>query len=512
MNTFYKPYTNNLFKTILLSFTIIFLVQCKHKSQSQEKTNTINVLAGDALSNFHESNGWQMVEAVKAVPNKTEFTITSNSKNKGTILNNGATKIKHPFLITKQAFQDVKIDLEFMVPKGSNAGVYVMDRYEIQILDSYGVAHPTFADLGGIYQRWDPKKEDDLRGYGGVAPRVNASKAPGEWQTLSIIFRAPRFDSEGNKTENARFISVKVNNQLVQDNVEVEGPTRRSEIKPEVPTAPIAIQGNHGPVAIKKFEITPLDKDPLLAIEEEWTTLFNGKDLSGWAAYTGGRGDENALKGDRIFKVNNDVIHIYEGAKSNSKQHNANLVSEQVYSNFHLQVEYRWLKKKFEPRTKANRDAGILFHIHTDLQKVWPHSIEMQLGDGKSGGKYVTGDIFVIKDSRAETPIENNAYKKGAPLSPRGMLDTGRVGRGKTSIFPEKEIGEWNLAEIIVNGNKKATYYMNGVLVNEVYNMQYKATDSTWKPLISGPISLQAEWAELQYRTIRLKKLNPTNQ
>nr|WP_319512272.1 DUF1080 domain-containing protein [uncultured Draconibacterium sp.] len=504
----------NVFRAILATIIIGSLIQYKSAAQIQQPASAIDMLQGDVLSNFEPVKGWKMVKSVEAIPNKTEFMVTPATQNGGQILNNGAIKAKHSFLVTKGEFKDIKIDLEFMVPKNSNAGVYVMGRYEIQIFGSYGVTEPTFSDLGGIYQSWDPEKEGDLRGSGGVAPMVNAVKAPGEWQTLSIVFRAPRFNKEGIKVENARFISVKVNDILVQDNVEVPGPTRQGgdRFKQEALMGPISIQGNHGPVAIKKYEVTPLEKDPILDIEEKWTTLFNGKDLKGWTAYNGwtagDRGSENAIKGEEIFKVNNGVIHVYNGAEPGSNQSNANLVSEQSFSIFHLQVEYRWLKNKFQPRTEANRDAGILFHIHTNPKNVWPASIEMQLGDGKSGDKYVTGDIFVIHNSRAEIPVENEKYKPGAPLSLRGMLDDGKVGRGMTSVYAEKELGEWNLAEIIVHGSDKAEYYLNGKLINEVNNMKFEDKNGVWKPLDSGQISLQAEWAELEYRNIRVKKLN----
>ena len=86
-----------------------------------------------------------------------------------------------------------------------------------------------------------------------MPPLVNATKAPGEWQRLDIKFRAPRFDADGLKTENARFISVHLNGQLVQQDVEVTGPTRAHPLKEESTTGPIAIQGNHGPIAMRSF-------------------------------------------------------------------------------------------------------------------------------------------------------------------------------------------------------------------------------------------------------------------
>lgn len=80
---------------------------------------------------------------------------------------------------------------------------------------------------------------------------VNASKEPGTWQKYEVVFRAPRIDENGNKTENAEFVKVVHNGQLIHKNAEVTGPTREAmkEFEPEEAMGPIRIQGDHGPVA-----------------------------------------------------------------------------------------------------------------------------------------------------------------------------------------------------------------------------------------------------------------------
>lgn len=153
---------------------------------------------------------------------------------------------------------DAEIHIEFNVPKDSNSGVYIQGRYEVQVFDSYG--KPTIAehDCGAIYQRWDPTRGKGNEGYEGHTPTVNASKAPGEWQTFDITFRAPRFDAAGKKTENAKFIKVLHNGQVIHQNIEVNGPTRGSKFPNEAATGPIVIQGDHGPVAYRNLKIVSL--------------------------------------------------------------------------------------------------------------------------------------------------------------------------------------------------------------------------------------------------------------
>ena len=155
-------------------------------------------------------------------------------------------------LFTTWEHGDLDLSLDIMMPKGSNSGLYFMGRYEVQLLDSWGVRAPTFADLGGIYQRWDDGRGAGREGFEGTAPRQNASRAPGLWQHLEISFRAPTF-KETQKLTNARFATVRLNGVVVQENVEVTGPTRAAAFNDEVPTGPLMIQGDHGPIAIRNI-------------------------------------------------------------------------------------------------------------------------------------------------------------------------------------------------------------------------------------------------------------------
>lgn len=153
-------------------------------------------------------------------------------------------------LFTTEEFGDIEAHIEYVVPKGSNSGVYFQGRYEIQILDSWGVEKLKYGDNGGIYQRWA-----DGKGFEGHAPRVNASRAPGKWQTFDVVFRAPRFDTAGNKTANARFERVVHNGKLIHENVEVTGPTVAAAFGDEKPTGPLMLQGDHGPVAYRNLRV-----------------------------------------------------------------------------------------------------------------------------------------------------------------------------------------------------------------------------------------------------------------
>ena len=139
------------------------------------------------------------------------------------VLVNSPTDAAKGHLSTTFEHGDIDVSLDVMLPKGSNSGVYLMGRYEVQLFDSWGASRPTFADMGGIYQRWNERRGAGNEGYEGVPPRLNASRAPGLWQHLEIVFRAPRFEGR-RKVANARFVKVSLNGVVVQENVEVTGP------------------------------------------------------------------------------------------------------------------------------------------------------------------------------------------------------------------------------------------------------------------------------------------------
>jgi hypothetical protein len=176
------------------------------------------------------------------------------------VLVNGP-KGQAPDLVSKQLFGDVEVHAELLIPRKSNSGVKLMGLYEIQIYDSHGVKEPTASDCGGIYPRAEltPVYHHIDKG---IPPRLNAARLAGEWQTLDICFRAPRFDGKGKKTANARFVRVVLNGRLIHDNVEVATPTGHAWHNPEVTAGPLLLQGDHGPVAFRNIRVLALPEEP----------------------------------------------------------------------------------------------------------------------------------------------------------------------------------------------------------------------------------------------------------
>jgi hypothetical protein len=195
---------------------------------------------------FRQKNGseaWKVVSDVRLDPSDPKKLLGEGEggSDRGVLLR-GA--VEHGTdLITEKDFGDCELHVEFVVPQRSNSGVYLMGRYEIQILDSYG------------------KKDDQLRpgDCGGIyitsKPSTNATKPPGQWQSFDVVFQAPRFDASGKKTQDAKFLSVKLNGVEIQKDVDVKGPTGSEISREEKPTGPVMFQGDHGVVAFRNVRI-----------------------------------------------------------------------------------------------------------------------------------------------------------------------------------------------------------------------------------------------------------------
>lgn len=133
-------------------------------------------------------------------------------------------------LITEQKFDDFKLHVEFRYPAGSNSGLYLRGRYEVQIMDTPREEHPSNVLYGGV--------------YGFLTPSEIAAKEPGEWQTYEIAFIG-------------RMVTIVANGKTVISNQEIPGITGGALDSNEGEPGPIYLQGDHGPVEFRKITITP---------------------------------------------------------------------------------------------------------------------------------------------------------------------------------------------------------------------------------------------------------------
>lgn len=242
-------------------YSLLSLLLCALNASAQSSELPSATITLQNLNDFKPTgSNWKIAGDVFYDLNKDgKASIKSGS---GVLVNELSGKAKD-HLFTKMEHGDLELELDFMMEKGSNSGIYLQGRYEVQLFDSWGVKEPRVTDCGAIYERWDESRPEGQKGYQGHPPTQNVSKAPGLWQHYKIVFRAPRFDDKGQKTENARFIKVIHNGVTIHENIEVTGPTRTAAFQDEKPTGPLMIQGDHGPVAIRNIKYKAYGVEPV---------------------------------------------------------------------------------------------------------------------------------------------------------------------------------------------------------------------------------------------------------
>jgi len=238
------------------------------------------------------------------------------------LVDSGAVEVANGDLRTKQAFGDYRMHVEFKVPElpedvtgqdRGNSGVYMQERYEIQILDSYGDPTNDVNEAGAIYNQ--------------KAPDSNEALPPGEWQTYDIEFRAADFDAAGNKVRDAR-LTMDWNGVTVHDDVAIPGGTGGNI--PEGPsTGAIRLQDHGNAVQFRNIWIEPLESDdpappvcePTTASDEfegdqldrcRWRTIL--RESSSHYRVQDGRLEIDALDGDMHGGATNAANVILQDA------------------------------------------------------------------------------------------------------------------------------------------------------------------------------------------------------
>jgi hypothetical protein len=233
----------------------LFALLLNVPSPSRADDGWIDLIGAEALDAWVPPTGeWAIGSEVKVDP-KNPRRLAFEPRHAGVLVNGPIGKTKD--IVTKRKFGDAEVHLEFFIPKGSNSGIKLHGLYEIQISDSFGVPAPLAMHCGGIYPRAELKPVYHYLDQG-HPPKVNAAKPPGEWQTIDLVFKAPRFDGAGKKVSSARFVKVVLNGKVVQEDVELATPTGHAWQDREMSEGPILIQGDHGPVAFRNLRVRPL--------------------------------------------------------------------------------------------------------------------------------------------------------------------------------------------------------------------------------------------------------------
>ncbi|MDO4582558.1 MAG: DUF1080 domain-containing protein [Planctomycetia bacterium] len=242
---------------------------------------------------------------------------------------------------------------------------------------------------------------------------------------------------------------------------------------------------------------------PVVEVRE----LFNGHDLTNWYTFIKDRGRDSDPK--KVFTVRDGTIHI-------SGEELGCITTEEAFENYRLQIEYRWTGQTFPPRIDKARDCGVLIHsVGKDggWHKTWMFSIECNIIEGGTGDFIVVGDgsdrysitVSCLPEKQNGCGVFDPT-EKGEPITIHG----GRVNwfqrdpdwkdqvdfRGANDL--EKPVGEWNLLEVIADGDT-ITNIVNGKVANIARNVRPQC----------GKIQIQSEFAGIEIRKITLLPLEP---
>jgi hypothetical protein len=236
----------------------------------------------------------------------------------------------------------------------------------------------------------------------------------------------------------------------------------------------------------------------VLAADDGWTPLFNGKNFDGWYTYLGSSGKNHDPNG--VFKVENGAIHILDVPPG--KGENGYLATTLEFSNVRIHAEYKWGVKRVG---EGKRDSGLLY-LAVGPDRVYPRSLECQIEETD------TGDLWIV-DGAAVT-----AYLISPTLP---MYDDDMAAGTRVNSFPGSSIrvlksgdfedrAGWNTVEVILEGDR-AQQLVNGRVVNTVSDIKQPdpQNPSQMIPLTKGRILLEAEGAEIWFREVKIKPIAP---
>lgn len=244
-------------------------------------------------------------------------------------------------------------------------------------------------------------------------------------------------------------------------------------------------------------------------------SIFNGKDLRGWDVYIGPLYDsiKKDFAGDPIG-LNKDPNQVFAVVQEDGKpairisgENFGGISTQEEFSNYHLRLEFKWGKLRWNPKRNAKRDSGILYHAvgpHAADWLFWMRSQEFQIQEGDCGDYWGCGGAFA--DIPATKQGENKfIYTADAPvLTFRNKGPNGRncIKRADT----EKPSGEWNTIDLYCFGDT-SVHMVNGKVVMVLYKLRQPENNGD-KPLTKGKIQIQSEGAEVFYRNLEVEEIS----
>jgi hypothetical protein len=260
----------------------------------------------------------------------------------------------------------------------------------------------------------------------------------------------------------------------------------------------------------------------------DWRRLGVERDLSGWETWLGRphasvqgidlpRDDKGQYVG--VIGLDRDPKKVFSVVEEDgapairiSGEIFGALTSKEEFENFRLKLEFKWGDEKFEPRTKARRDSGLLYYCvgphggSGGNSRAWMQSHEFQIQEQDCGDYWSVADAIAdVEGEVATVEVKHKAvqYKPGAERITIPNAEKLTQKRAVKLLDNEKPVGEWNTVEIICVGGT-CRHFMNGK-ENLVLTNSRRVVDGNEVPLTKGRIQLQSEGAEIFFRNIMVQ-------
>jgi hypothetical protein len=266
---------------------------------------------------------------------------------------------------------------------------------------------------------------------------------------------------------------------------------------------------------------------PARQAQNDWTPLWNGKDLDGWTTWMqqpeptsevpGLKRDEDGKYLEPIGS-GRDPLNVFTVATNVdgrpairiSGEVHGELRTKQSFRNYHLRLQFKWGEKKWPPRNgpDTRRDSGLLYHVHAAPGaegRTWARSIELQIQEHDVGDLFAVGSAIAVRAKvRPGPPPRLYDYDPSGEWTFFSQSQ-GSPGRCIKQPDNEKPTGEWNTVELIAF-NDDAIHIVNGKVVMRLHSPTRIDSDLP-TPITSGPIILQSEGAEVYYRDIEVRPI-----
>jgi hypothetical protein len=253
----------------------------------------------------------------------------------------------------------------------------------------------------------------------------------------------------------------------------------------------------------------------LAAQKNNWQTLFNGKNFSGWDTYLGPPLDNTGKKLSEVpVGLNKDPKNVFTVIDQNgekviriSGEDWGGIATKKVYSNFHLQLKFKWGSLSWGQKKNKKKDSGLLYFATGENGAdygAWMRSQEFQIEEGNCGDYWgVAGGMQDIPS--VKRPDSNYVYDVTGTLNT--FSATSATGRHCMKQGDAENLTvEWNTVDLYCSGDT-SVHVINGKVMMVLYHSA-QLENGTVLPLTKGKIQIQSEGAEIFYKQIKLEPLS----